>query len=152
MRRAVMRRAVFAVAFATGLLAGGARAANTENLDAAKDFADKTLSGVAFLPQAVPQADTAGTPSLRTVMFQAYLRPDGSALVRSWDPVANRYTATDTRPWRGEGDTLCLTVPGFALPDALCVSLHVWGPEFAGTGVNHNGMIKGDVRPGSALR
>ncbi len=72
--------------------------------------------------------------------------------MRAWDPVANRYSAIDTLPWRGEGDTLCLTVPAFALPDALCVALYAWGPEFAGTGVNHNAMVKGDVQPGAALQ
>jgi hypothetical protein len=127
-------------------------AANTDPLDAAKDLADKTLSGVAYIPQPTPQPGIEGTPSLKTVMFQAYLRPDGSALVRAWDPATDRYTPIETRPWRGEGTTLCLTVPAFALPDALCVSLHAWGPEFGGTGVNHNAMVKGDVQQGSALR
>jgi hypothetical protein len=132
--------------------AGAARAGNTDPLDAAKDLAGKTLSGVAYLPQATPVLGTAGVPSLKTVMFQAYLQPDGSAQVRAWDPVADRYSAIETRPWHGAGDQLCLTVPAFALPDALCVELHVWGPEFAGTAVNHTGMVKGDVQPGSALR
>jgi len=133
-------------------LAPAARAGNTEELDAAKDLVGKTLSGIAYLPQATPVRGTDGVPSLKTVMFQAYLQPGGSAQVRAWDPVANRYSATETRPWHGDGDTLCLTVPAFALPDALCVALHVWGPEFAGTAVNHGGMVKGDVQPGSALR
>ena len=148
-----MRRRAILTALTVALaLSGRAGAGNVEALDAAKDLADKTLSGVAYLPQATPALGVDGTPSLRTVMFQAYLKPDGSALVRAWDPVANRYTATDTQRWRGDGDTLCLTVPAFALPDALCVALHAWGPAFAGTGVNHNAMVKGDVRPGSALR
>ena len=145
------RAALLTVALLLGAAAPTA-AANVDALDAAKDFADKTLSGIAYIPQPTPQPGTDGTPSLKTVMFQAYLRADGSALVRAWDPAANRYTPTDTRPWRGEGTTLCLTVPAFSLPDALCVSLHAWGPVFAGTGVNHNAMIKGDVQAGSALR
>jgi hypothetical protein len=128
---------------------------NIDPLDAAKDLVDKTLSGVAFLPQAIPATPdrpAEGAASLKTVMFQAYLRPDGSALVRAWDPIANRYTPTDTRPWRGDGATLCLTVPAFALPEALCIALHAWGPAFAGTGINYNAMVKGDVRAGSTLR
>jgi hypothetical protein len=145
------RRVVLSAAILLAL-AGGAQAGNTDALDAAKDLAGKTLSGVAFLPQAAPVLDTAGVPSLRTVMFQAYLQPDGSAQVRAWDPVANRYSAIETRPWHGAGDELCLTVPAFGLPGALCVALHVWGPEFAGTAINHTGMVKGDVQPGSALR
>jgi hypothetical protein len=124
---------------------------NIDHLDAAKDFADKTLSGVAFIPQTTPQVGIAGTPGLKTVMFQAYLRPDGSALVRAWDPATNRYTPTDTRPWRGEGSTLCLAVPAFALPEPLCIALHSWGPAFGGSGVNYSAMVKGDVRQGSAL-
>jgi len=139
---------------AASLLApiGAARAGNVDALDAAKDLAGKTLSGIAYLPQAAPVLDTAGVPSLRTVMFQAYLQPDGTAQVRAWDPVADRYSAIATETWHGTGDQLCLTVPAFGLPDALCVELHVWGPEFAGTAVNHSGMVKGDVQPGSALR
>jgi hypothetical protein len=130
---------------------GAARAGNTDPLDAAKDLVGKTLSGVAYLPQATPVRDTAGVPSLKTVMFQAYLQPDGMAQVRAWDPVADRYSAIATERWQGTGDQLCLTVPAFGLPDALCLALHVWGPEFAGTAVNHTGMVKGDVQPGSAL-
>ena len=118
---------------------------NIDALDAAKDLVDKTLSGVAFIPQAN------NASSLKTVMFQAYLRPDGSALVRAWDSVANRYTPTDTRPWRGTGDQLCLTVPAFGLPEALCIQLHAWGVAFAGTGINVNAMVKGDVRTGAVM-
>jgi hypothetical protein len=118
---------------------------NIDALDAAKDLADKTLSGVAFIPQ--PN----NASSLKTVMFQAYLRPDGSALVRAWDTAANRYTPTDTRPWRGERDQLCLTVPAFGLPEPLCIQLHSWGVAFAGTGVNVNAMVKGDVRTGAVM-
>jgi hypothetical protein len=84
-------------------------------------------------------------------MFQAYLQPDGTAQVRSWDTVAARYTPIATERWHGAGDQLCLTVPGFALSGELCLALHLWGPEFAGTGVNHSGMVKGDVQPGSLL-
>jgi hypothetical protein len=149
-----MRVGVIGGALVFAVLLGAphtASAGNTDRLDAAKDLAGKTLSGVAYLPQATPQPGADETPSLKTVMFQAYLAPDGNAQVRAWDPVANRYSTTDTRPWRGEGDTLCLTVPAFALPDALCVSLHAWGPEFAGTGVNHNAMVKGDIQLGAAL-
>jgi|SRR5579871_3572163 len=144
-------------ALALGLAFGSpivtvARAANIDALDAAKDLAGKTLSGVAYLPRDTVAPDAEAEPALRTVMFQAYLGADGQARVRAWDPVANRYTATDTAPWHGEGATLCLMVPAFALPDALCVALHAWGPEFAGTGVNHNALVKGDVQPGEALR
>jgi len=134
------------------LQAGGARAGNTDAIDASKDFVGKTLSGVAYLPRAIPKIDPAGVPSLNTVMFQAYLQPDGTAQVRAWDPAADRYTPVESRPWHGSGDQLCLTVPAFALPGELCLALHVWGPEFAGTAVNHTGMVKGDVQPGSALR
>jgi len=134
-------------------LAGSAHAGNVDPLDTSRDFAGKTLSGVAFLPQTVPTPNPAtGTPSLKTVMFQAYLQADGTAQVRSWDTLTDRYTPIATERWHGSGDQLCLTVPGFALPGELCLQLHVWGPEFAGTGVNHGGMVKGDVQPGSLLR
>ena len=149
----MIARPLRAIVVTAALLgAAAAHAGNTDPLDAGRDLAGKTLSGVAYLPQAVPVRGTDGMPSLKTVMFQAYLGADGRAQVRAWDPVANRYTEIDTLPWRAEGDTLCLTVPAFALPDALCVALHSWGPAFAGTGVNHNAMVKGDVQTGSALR
>jgi hypothetical protein len=147
MKQRILLLSLGLLAFATA-----ARAGNTDPLDAAKDLVGKTLSGVAYLPQAVPVRGVEGAPSLRTVMFQAYLQPDGSAQVRAWDPAADKYSATETRPWHGEGDTLCLSVPAFALPDALCMALHVWGPEFAGTATNHTGMVKGDVQAGLALR
>ena len=147
---AVVSPAVITIAL---LLAptGGARAGNTDALDAGRDLAGKTLSGVAFLPRTV-SAPANGTPSLNTVMFQAYLAPGGTAQVRTWDPTADRYTPIASAPWHGAGDQLCLTVPAFQLPGELCVALHVWGPEFAGTAVNHTGMVKGDVQDGSALR
>jgi hypothetical protein len=134
-------------------LTASAHAGNTDPLDTTRDLAGKTLSGVAYLPRPVPVEGPTptGTPSLNTVMFQAYLEPGGTAQVRAWDPSADRYGAVVTEPWHGAGDQLCLTVPAFALPGELCVELHVWGPEFAGTAVNHTGMVKGDVQPGSLL-
>lgn len=155
-RSAGRRRGWRGVACAGGLaalaLGAAAQAGNTDTLDAAKDLAGKTLSGVAYLPRDTLASDAEAQPALRTVMFQAYLGPDGRARVRAWDPATNRYGATDTEPWRGDGATLCLEVPAFALPDALCVALHAWGPEFAGTGVNHSALVKGDVQPGEVLR
>jgi hypothetical protein len=133
-------------------LAASAHAGNTDPIDAGRDLAGKTLSAVAYIPQPVPVTHpTTGTPSLRTVMFQAYLQADGTAQVRSWDMAADRYTAIATERWHGAGDQLCLVVPAFALPGELCLSIYVWGPEISGTGINHGGMLQGDVQPGSLL-
>jgi hypothetical protein len=148
-----MRRHVPLLLLALLAPAAGAQAGNTDPLDAGRDLVGKTLSGVAFLPRPVPVLGptATGTPSLNTVMFQAYLEPNGTAQVRSWDPSTDKYTAIVTEHWHGAGDQLCLTVPAFALPGELCISLYSWGPEFGGTGVNHTGMVKGDVQDGSLL-
>lgn len=122
-----------------------------EKVDPRPFFTGNTVSAVAYLPVAHPQAgpNATGASSLLTVMFQAFLRDDGTALVRSWDPQAARYTATAKQFWSLDGNTLCLAVPAFQRTDPLCLEVHIWGPNFAGYGVNGaHGMVQGDVKPG----
>ena len=122
-----------------------------EKVDARRFFTGGTVSAVAYLPNAQPQPgpNGSGASSLLTVMFQAFLRDDGTALVRSWDPQAARYTPTATQFWSIDGSTLCLAVPAFQRTDPLCLEVHVWGPNFAGYAVNgSHGMVQGDVKPG----
>ena len=52
-------------------------------------LAGNTVSAVMFLPHDAPK----GGGSLDRVMFQAYLRTDGSALIRRWDAARDAYTA-----------------------------------------------------------
>ena len=122
-----------------------------EKVDPRQFFTDGTVSAVAYLPNAQPQPgpNATGASSLLTVMFQAFLRGDGTALVRSWDPAAARYTPTATQFWSIDGSTLCIAVPAFQRTDPLCIEVHVWGPNFAGYAVNgSHGMVQGDVKPG----
>jgi hypothetical protein len=122
-------------------------------IDGRQFFTGNTVNAVAFLPvdPSEPHLAAPGSGSLLRIMFQAYLRPDGEALVRSWDARVGRYTPVSNQPWRLDGSTLCLAVPSFELREPLCFDVHLWGRNFAGHGVNANGMIKGDVKPGNGL-
>jgi hypothetical protein len=122
-----------------------------EKIDPRQFFTGNTVAAVAYLPVAHPQPgpDATGASSLLTVMFRAFLRPDGTALVHSWDPRTASYTPTATQFWSLDGNTLCLSVPAFQRTDPLCLEVHIWGRNFAGYGVNgSHGMVKGDVKPG----
>lgn len=66
---------------ALALWASGADAADAPK-PLAETLAGNTLSGVLFMPHAAPQ----GGGSLDRVVFQAFLRSDGSAQMRRWDP------------------------------------------------------------------
>ena len=127
--------------------------APVEKVDTKRFFTGNTMNAVAYVPSAQPQPgpNAIGASSLSTVMFQAYLREDGTALVRAWDPRSARYTPTAQQFWSVDGDTMCLAVPAFQRADPLCLEIHVWGLNFAGYGINGgHGMIKGDVKPGRA--
>jgi hypothetical protein len=122
-------------------------------IDARAFFTGNTLSAVAFIPREEDEqeADSPTSGALLRVMFQAYLRPDGGALVRAWDPRVGRYTPVASERWQLEGSALCLRVPFFNEPGPMCFDVHLWGRNFAGHGINANGMIKGDVKPGNVL-
>lgn len=107
-----------------------------------------TLSAVLFLPH-----EAAGGGSLDRVVFQAYLRPDGSALMRRWEPARNAYSALAERRWSVSGSTLCLDFPPNERVPRTCVEIHVWGPRVAGnsTGPGQFAMLDGDIEPGNSV-
>lgn len=107
-----------------------------------------TLSGVLFLPHEAAKGET-----LDRVVFQAYLRPDGSALMRRWEPAHNAYTAVAEQRWSVAGNTLCLDFSLSADVPRLCVEVHVWGPRIAGntTGAGRFAMLDANVEPGNTL-
>ena len=107
-----------------------------------------TLNAVAHVPR---PPGTAGGGELSRIMLQAYLRPDGRALVRVWDTARNRYTPAAERRWSLSGRTLCVDLPGGGTPGSLCADVHVWGPRIAGIGTRPYAMIDGDLQPGNAI-
>ncbi len=106
-----------------------------------------TVSAVLFLPHEGSTGE-----ALDRVMFQAYLRPDGSALMRRWDGGHDAYTAPADGRWSISGDTLCLSFPDFAGPE-ICVETHVWGPRIAGNtaGPGRFALLDGNIEPGNSL-
>jgi hypothetical protein len=115
-------------------------------------LAGNTATGVIFL--AHPEPAAGGGTAFRageSVTFEAYLRPDGTARVRSWDPRRNAYTPVMTRHWRVEGNDFCLGIPLIGSVDSVCMTAHSWGPIFNGIATNIGAMIKGDVRTGNAF-
>jgi hypothetical protein len=108
-------------------------------------LAGKTLSAVVEVMHA-PGAPGGG---LGRIMFQAYLRPGGSALVRVWDTARNAYTPASDRRWSLDDGTLCLDLP--RVSDKLCVVVHVWGPRIGGYGPRSFALLDGDLAPGNTL-
>ena len=109
-------------------------------------LAGNTLNAVAFVPQTAP-----GRGELARIMLQAYLRPDGRALVRVWEPAHNRYSPAAERGWSLAGKTLCIELPAGAAVSSLCADVHVWGPRIAGIGTRPYAMLDGDLQPGNAI-
>lgn len=107
-----------------------------------------TLSAVLFLPH-----KAAGGGSLDRVVFQAYLRPDGSALMRRWQPAQNAYSPVAERRWSMTGDQLCLDFPPNERVPRTCVQIYVWGPRVAGnsTATGQFAMLDGDIEPGNSI-
>ena len=111
-------------------------------------LAGNTVNGVLFAPRGtLPR----GGGELERLVFQAFLRPDGTALVREWDTRHDAYAATVAGHWRVEADTLCLDLPQPGVVGATCIEVHVWGPRIAGNGTGRFVMLDGDIAPGNAL-
>jgi hypothetical protein len=142
-RPAAFAAAALLLAIGSGVAAEKAQASLTDAL------AGNTLSAVLFLPHEAP----AGGGSLDRVMFQAYLRPDGSALMRRWEPARNAYSTVAERRWSVSGSTLCLDFPPGERVSRTCVDIHVWGPRVAGnsTGAGQFAMLDGDIEPGNSI-
>jgi hypothetical protein len=111
-------------------------------------LAGNTLSAVIWAPRS---AATSGGGALSRFMMQAYLRPDGTAVVRVWDAARNAYTLPVERNWAGSGSSFCLDLPNPA-PARICTEIHSWGPRIAGIGTAPYAMLDGDLRPGDAIR
>lgn len=140
-----------AILVAAALLYGASLGASAQQTAAplADALAGNTLSAVLFLPH---QA-AAGGGSLDRVVFQAYLRADGSALMRRWQPTQNAYSPLAERRWSVSGNLLCLDFPANERVPRICVELHVWGPRIAGnsTGPGQFAMLDGDIEPGNSI-
>ncbi len=131
------------------LAAGAGQAAEQASATLSEALAGNTLSAVMFMPRAAPK----GGGSLDRVVFQAYLRPDGSALMRRWEPDRNAYSTVAVRRWSVSGSTLCLDFPADERVPRTCVEIHVWGPRLAGNtkGPGQFAMIDGDIEPGNRI-
>ena len=133
---------VTAILFSASVTAGAAEAGGEPAV-----LAGNTLSAVAWVARS---AANSGGGDLIRLMLQAYLRQDGSALVRIWDPTRNAYTQPAERSWTLAGSKLCLDlpVPG---PGRICAEVHSWGPRIAGIGTTPYVMLDGDLKPGNVL-
>ena len=134
-----MRGLALAVALTTAL--GWAPAAEAAAPGAPR-LIGTTLSAVVFTRNP-PSADG----ELVRTMLQAYLRDDGSAIVRVWDADRDRYTQPVERPWSFSDGVLCLGLPA----GRICVRVHRWGPRIAGFAVRPYAMLDGDVQTGNAI-
>ncbi len=115
----------------------------------AETLVGNTLSGVLFMPHEAP----AGGGSLDRVVFQAFLRSDGSAQMRRWDSTHDAYTAIAPSRWNLDGDTLCLDFPANERVARTCIEIHVWGPRIAGNtaGAGPFALLDGSIEPGNTI-
>jgi hypothetical protein len=142
-----MKRAGNILAALSIALATGSAAAAEPPAVSANQLVGNTLSAKAFV------ARTPGMPGggeLTRIMLQAYLAPDGRALVRAWDTTRAAYTAPAERRWSLSGSTFCLDVPLLG-PRPICADIHIWGPRIAGVGTKPYAMLDGDLQPGNVL-
>jgi hypothetical protein len=133
-------------ALCLALTAGRAIAAEAPAVSASR-LAGNTLSAVAFVPR---PPGMPGGGELSRIMLQAYLAPDGRAMVRAWDTSRAAYTAPAERRWSLTGSTFCLDVP-LAGPQPICADIHIWGPRLAGVGAKPYAMLDGDLQPGNTM-
>jgi hypothetical protein len=140
------RAAIAALILAAGL---GSAARGDEAAPLGARLAGNTLSAVIFVPHEAPR----GGGSLDRLVIQAFLRDDGSALIRRWDSARDAYTVPGEGRWSVAGSTLCLDAQSLGAAPRLCVDVHVWGPRIAGntTGAGRFAMLDGDIEPGNAL-
>jgi hypothetical protein len=110
-------------------------------------LAGNTLSAVTWVPRS---SATFGGGALSRFMLQAYLRHDGSALIRVWDPARNAYIPPVERNWTLSGSSLCLDLPAPG-PGRVCAEVHTWGPRISGVGTAPYAMLDGDLKPGNTL-
>jgi hypothetical protein len=122
-------------------------AAQESNAPLAGQLGGNTVNAVIF----VPRGTTGGKGALNRLMFQAFLRQNGSALVRVWDTARDSYTAPVERKWHAEGTTFCLDIPMSEIAGEACADVHIWGPRIAGTGTGRFFMLDGDIQSGNAL-
>ncbi len=105
------------------------------------------MSGVLYLPREGAKGET-----LDRVVFQAFLRADGTALIRRWVPAQDRYAPPAERHWSLSGSTLCLDFPSDENVPHLCIEAHVWGPRIAGnTTQGQFAMLDGSIEPGNTI-
>jgi len=144
-------RAALGIFCASLLHAGAAHAVSGEaDQVSAAALAGRTLSAVAYVSRATAAASQQTSGGLTRLMFQAYLRPDGTTLVRVWDVAADAYTPPAESHWTTTGTQLCLAMPP-AVTQTLCVDVHVWGPRIAGASVSPYAMLDGDLKQGNLL-
>jgi hypothetical protein len=110
-------------------------------------LAGDTLNAVVYVARPAAAPSEGG---LRRFAVQAYLRPDGSALVRVWNPAEDAQTPAVERNWTLSGDRFCLGVP-IPGPGRICADIHIWGPRIAGVGTGPYVMVDGDLRPGNMI-
>src|SRR5579862_7944750 len=80
-------------------------------------LANSTLSAVVYMSSAPgPVSDR----SLRRVVLQAYLAPDGQALLRRWIGAQDSYSVPAPGRWSLDGDRLCLDASTLA----FCARVH----------------------------
>jgi hypothetical protein len=136
---------LFALLAASLAASRDSAAANDMPPDLAGRLAGETLSAVVYT--AAPSSAAGG---LRRFAVQAYLRRDGRALTRVWDPARDAYTPTAERSWTVSGDRLCLDTPTPG-PGRICANIHIWGPRIAGVGTGPYVLVDGDLRPGNMI-
>jgi hypothetical protein len=147
MSRTVAAR-VIVVAAALALAALAPARAQEASPPRADRLAGNTLSGILYLAREGATGET-----LDRVVFQAFLRADGTALVRRWVAAQDRYSTPGDTRWSLSGSTLCLGFPPATGVPRLCIDAYVWGPRIAGntTAPGAFAMLDGNIEAGNTI-
>ena len=138
---------LFALTLVAAALAATVARAQETSPPTMERLAGNTVSGILYLPREAAKGET-----LDRVVFQAFLRRDGSALIRRWVPARDRYTSAEERRWSLTGSTLCLDFPPDTNVPRLCIETHVWGPRIAGnTTEGQFAMLDANIEPGNTI-
>ena len=107
-------------------------------------FVGHTLSAVTFGPGGKGK-------TVDAVMWQAFLQPDGGAVMRRWDTGRNAYAPAVRTTWELRGERFCLGQSPSGASGPACVDLHGWGTTLHGIGADGRSMVKGDLKPGNLV-
>lgn len=117
-------------------------------VDVGATLKGSTISALAYRSFALPKAVQGGAESSARVIFQAWLREDGTARVRVLDEGRNAWRPVANETWSVQGDTFCLSAGSLGMA-RLCLDTLIYGQVFSAASPKADVMVKGNWRKGN---